>query len=450
MTQLRFRCARVLLSVCALVLAGCGTMPRIAPITTPASTVAHGEVYGGQQPVVGMSLQFYAVGNTGYGSTATGLFAAPITTNSNGGFSFAAYTCPTPNTQVYLVGVGGDPVAGNTGGNTNANPNLALMVALGACGGLNGSTHIHMNELTTVAAVWAFAPFMAGNTQSYLNIGASPTNALGLQLASEAAQEIANTSTGTFPGALPPGAVLPTSELNTIADILEACINSKGGTANDSTPCGNLFGQAPSATGYPTDTITAAMNIALNPARNISALYNIAAATAAFQPTLGTAPAAWTVAVQYTLGASAPNTIAADQSGNLWVTNNTGSSVTQFNNTGNPNLAFGTSGVLLSGLPAGIAIDLSGNAWIATGNNSLTEVSPSGTITTSLTGNGLNSPTGIAIDPSGNIWAVNSGSGANSVSVFSSSGTALTNSPFTGGGISAPAGIAINGNAKGN
>jgi len=439
----------------AVTLAGCGSgsVPSLSqnPVT-PSIAAPHGEAFGGQQPVVGMSLQLYAPGSTGYGSAATAVFSAPIMTNSDGDFSFPpGWTCPAGNPEVYLVGTGGDPVAGDTGG--SANPNLALMVALGLCGNLNASTHIHMNELTTVAAVWALAPFMSGSTQSYLNLGTSSTNNAGLQLAFEAANEVANISNGTFPGALPAGATLPTTMLNTLADVLEGCINSTGGTAGQGNSCGQLFEDAPSGSAHPTDTITAALNIAQNPARNVTALFDLVSATPAFEPNLSVAPSAWTVAIEYTGGGlSAPTAIAADQSGNIWAANGGSNSVSEFDNAGNAKS--GPSGITVGNIntPKGVAIDLSGNAWITnSGNNTITGLnSAGGLVGTPLSGNGLNQPTGIAIDANGNIWATNAASGANSVSAFTSAGGTLDGSAFTGAGIASPAGIAINGSADAN
>lgn len=457
--------AGIFLLGATVALAGCGgSSPTIESPTKPVSSVkmVQGRAFGGQQPVTGMTLQLYDAGSSGYGSAATGMLTGTLpTTDANGNFSFANPTCPHSSDQIYLVGTGGDPVAGNAsnGNSTAVNPNLSLMVALGNCGGLSTLSSVYMNELTTVAAVWALAPFMSGTASAYQNVGTSPTNATGLQLAFEAAQEVASIATGTFPGTtLPANATLPTNQLNTIADILEACINSKGGTEGNGSPCGTLFVDAPSASGsaYPTDVITAAMNIAQNPARNVGQLLDIASATPAFEPEVSTAPSAWIVAIQYTGGGlNAPAAIATDQSGDVWVTNTgtsgTSPSVSQFNNAGSPNASFGANGLYLSGAtPGGLAIDLSGNAWVTTSNDSLVEIGPSGSVATTLSGNGLNDPTGIAIDGGGNLWVVNSGSGANSVSGFTSTGTPLANSPFTGGAINAPAGIAINGNANAN
>jgi hypothetical protein len=419
------------------------------PITPAAASVPHGEAYGGQQPVTGMMLQLYAVGGSGYGSVATGLFSPTISTDSSGNFSFPTGYCPSgsPAVDVYLVGIGGVPIAGATGGVQN--PNLALMVALGPCNSLTGGTHIRMNELTTVAAVWALAPFMSGNTHSYLNVGTSSTNATGLSLAFEAASEVVNTSNGTFPGTLPTGATLPTTELNTIADILEACVNSKGGVENDGSACGTLFFDAPSGSAYPTDTITAAMNIAQNPANNVGNLWSIASATSAFKPDLGSAPNAWTVAITYSGGGlNTPWAVAADRAGNVWVANGGGSVVSWFDNLGNSKLATGTA---VGGVPTSVAIDLSGNAWVTAEDNNLYELSSADGSILSTIGSGqtgFDLPDGVAIDPAGEIWVINYSN--NTVSAVNSSGTALTGSPFNGAGINVPLGIAINGNAHAN
>jgi DNA-binding beta-propeller fold protein YncE len=445
-----------LLAAGAIALTGCGSSSMTAaktPVVTPAVTQPQGVAFGGQQPVVNMSIQLYAASGGGYGSAATAVFTSPITTSGTGGFTFPtgwASNCPSPTSEVYLVGTSGDPVAGNgTPGNPNSinNPNLALMVALGPCNSLTPSTHIHMNELTTVAAVWALAPFMSGNTTSYLNVGTSFTNSTGLQLAFAAAAEVADTSLGTLPGStMPAGGSLPGSGVvvNSIADVLEACINSDGGTANDSSACGQLFGFAPSGTGYPTDTITAAMNIALNPGRNVSQLYGVATGVSPFMPKAQ--PNAFTVAIQYTGGGlNAPTAIATDSSGYVWVANSGSAAVSRFDNLGNSLL--GTTGTTLGGTPSGIAIDLSGNAWVTASNNDVYELDKTtGSIAGTTPFTGFDTPTGIAVDPAGYIWVVNSGN--STVSAFNSAGTALSGSPFSGAGIASPAGIAINGNAN--
>jgi streptogramin lyase len=400
---------------------------------TVAAKALQGTVMGGQQPVAGVTLQLYQAGTSGYGSAATPL-GSTATTNAGGNFNLPSYTC-APGSQVYLVGTGGQPSPLMTNGN------LALMTGLGTCGGTYLSSFINVNELTTVATVWALAPFMINAT----HIGTSSTNTTGLAEAFAAINQIVATTNGTTPGpTLPAGATLPAAEINTLADILEQCINSSGGTTGDSSPCGNLFNLAPNAAGtvYPTDTIIAAMNIAQNPGRNVANLNKLRSASPVFQPALdvNSPPNAWTIAITYTGGGtfSSPSSIAADAGGNIWIANAGSNSVTKLDATGAALFNTAAGGF---NSPSAIAIDGSGNAWIANaGNGSVTKLNSAGSSGTAYSGNGLNAPKSIAVDGNGNIWAANSGS--NAVSAFTSSGTALSGSPFSGAGATTPVSVA--------
>jgi streptogramin lyase len=424
------------------VLSGCGSsmlapsMSSTSTASTPVTVAAkalQGTVMGGQQPVAGVTLQLYQAGTSGYGSAATPL-GSTATTNAGGNFNLPSYTC-APGSQVYLVGTGGQPSPLMTNGN------LALMTGLGTCGGTYLSSFINVNELTTVATVWALAPFMINAT----HIGTSSTNTTGLAEAFAAINQIVATTNGTTPGpTLPAGATLPAAEINTLADILEQCINSSGGTTGDSSPCGNLFNLAPNAAGtvYPTDTIIAAMNIAQNPGRNVANLNKLRSASPVFQPALdvNSPPNAWTIAITYTGGGtfSSPSSIAADAGGNIWIANAGSNSVTKLDATGAALFNTAAGGF---NSPSAIAIDGSGNAWIANaGNGSVTKLNSAGSSGTAYSGNGLNAPKSIAVDGNGNIWVANSGS--NAVSAFTSSGTALSGSPFSGAGATTPVSVA--------
>jgi hypothetical protein len=429
---------------------GCGTGTSPTPIASDAVTqpvavkapAVQGVFMGGQQAVAGVTVQLYQAGTTGYGSAATPL-GPSVQTTSNGNFTLPSYTC-SPGSQVYLVGTGGQPIAavGNTPAVTNNN--LAMMVGLGTCGGTYLNNFINVNELTTVATVWALAPFMTG----IANIGSSSTNSTGLANAFAAINELVATANGTLPGpTLPTGATLPLTEINTLGDILEQCINSGGGTAGDSSNCGNLFNLAPNAAGtvFPTDTIIAAMNIAQSPGRNVAALNRLRSTSPVFQPALNvnTPPSAWTIAITYTGGGlSTPSSIAADATGAVWVTNSGNSSVTKLDNTGTA--VSGPSGFTAGGfsVPSAIAIDTSGNAWVAnSGNNTITMLNSTGMTGAVFSNNGLSTPKSIAIDGSGNIWVGNTGS--STVSAFTSTGGVLTGSPYSGAGTSAPVSIAV-------
>jgi hypothetical protein len=426
-------------------LSGCGAGVSTVPADVPAKITvptAHGIVMGGQQPVAGVTLQLYQAGTSGYGSAATPL-GPTAQTYSTGNFDLPSYTCAV-GSQVYLVGTGGQPIAATDTTPAVTNNNLALMVGLGTCGGTYLNNFINVNELSTVATVWALAPFMTG----IANIGTSPTNTAGLANAFAAINELVTTTNGSLPGpALPVGATAPLTEINTLGDIFEQCINSGGGVAGDSSNCGKLFNLAPDATGtvYPTDTITAALNIAHNPGRNVANLNKQRSANPVFQPTLdvNSPPTSWTIAITYMGGGlSSPTSIATDAAGAVWVTNSGNASVTKLDNTGAA--VSGASGFTAGGFstPTAIAIDANGNAWITnSGNNTVTELSSNGSAGTVYHGNGLNTPKSIAIDGSGNVWVGNAG--ANTVSGFTNSGAGIAGSPYTGAGISAPSTIAI-------
>jgi trimeric autotransporter adhesin len=282
--SLRVICGFFLLS---FLLGGCA-QNQPAKVTEPL--VRHSSVHGGQQPVSGSTLQLYAVGTTGDGSPATPLLTQTVTSDANGNFTITgAYTCPSASTLVYVTATGGNP--GLSSGTNNAA--LALMAALGPCGSLGPSTFISMNELTTVAAVWALAPFMS----SYSSIGSRSTDATTLASAFTLASEYVNTTTGTAPGLnVPTGTTVPVAQLNTLADILSSCVNSPGGVAGDGSACGTLFvAAAPSGGTAPVEVIGAGLNIANNPAANVSRLFGLVTATAPFQPMLAAVPADLTV-----------------------------------------------------------------------------------------------------------------------------------------------------------
>src|ERR1700722_3753687 len=144
----------------------------------------HGLVNGGQQPVVGATIQLYAVGTTGDGSAATPLLTAPMTTGAGGAFSLTGlFICPTPTTLVYLLATGGNP--GLSVGTNNTS--IALIAALGQCQTLGPSTFISLNEVTTVAALSALATYFTSPT----SIGSGTADASALSSAFTLASEYA-------------------------------------------------------------------------------------------------------------------------------------------------------------------------------------------------------------------------------------------------------------------
>ncbi len=422
------------ISAAVLIMTGCAG--SVSSVSSTPGTISlkglHGIAHGGQQPVVSSSIQIYQAGASGYGAGATALLGTPVLTDSNGNFTITqSYHC-TSGTQVYIVATGGQPLTGVT------NSAVALMAGLGLCDNLSSSTYTVINEVTTVASVWSLAPFMTGT-----NIGAPSTNAAGLANAFADINTLVNTSSG-FAYSSTTGVALPNAEINTIANSLAACINTSGPS---STGCYNLFHAAPNAdSSIPSDTITASINIARNPSRNVSTIISNATGYAQFAPTIVSANDL-TLAVTYTgSGLSGPSAAAVDSSGNIWVTNATGNSVTEVTHTGT--VLSGTSGYTPTGLssPSAIAFDVSGHAWITNAGttSSLSELSSSGTNVGSspFTGGGLSTPTGIAFDAAGNAWISNSGN--SKVSEFSSTGSALSSSGYSVSGLTAPVGVAVN------
>ncbi|HZY63201.1 MAG TPA: chitobiase/beta-hexosaminidase C-terminal domain-containing protein [Edaphobacter sp.] len=297
------------LALSALVLiSGCSQTESSSTKTSPSPpppqsnvTGAAGAVNGGQVPITGAVIQLYAVGTTGDGSAATPLLTGSVTSDAYGGFSLAdKYTCPSPAALVYLTATGGTP---SLASGTN-NSGIALMAALGPCGTINSSTFIQLNELTTVASVFALAPYMT----TFDHLGHGPDDIGVFNAAFTSVNELVNTSTGTIPGpTLPAGYEVPTTQINTIADILASCVDSTGGVAGDSSPCGKLFQNTGGST--TTNTITAALQMAQNPATNTTQLFSLISPSSPFQPVLDAAPASFTAAI--VPPGSAPSTVPA-------------------------------------------------------------------------------------------------------------------------------------------
>ena len=457
----------------AVMLTGCSGFTNSvavpsAPGTSSLPTIA-GTVMGGQSAIGYSTIQVWQVGSTGYGTGATALIPTLNTTNgyflggapgctasgsqtcyatvlttSVGGFALSGdYTCTT-GSELYITATGGQANPGNN------NTAIAQLLGYGPCGGSSNPAHIVLNELATVASVYALQQFMpaTGSSVTPWNVGSSSTNVAGLTSAFGDIGSLANVVTGS---AVPPTStvITPAAEVNTLADVLAACVNSNGPASSG---CSSLFGYAPNAdASTPGDTISAALNIARNPQRQVGNIIGSVIPQPPFQPTI-TSATDLTLAITYTgSGISLPTAVAVDGSGNVWVANKgtsaANSSVTELSHTGS--VLSGASGYNPSSvlnLPSALAVDTSGNVWVANaGNSTLTELSSAGanSFTSAASAGGLSTPSGVAIDTFGDLWLSNSG--ANVVSEFSSAGTVLSGTTgYTGSGLSAPVGIAIN------
>ena len=245
----------------------------------------HGTLYGGQQPVVGAQVYLYAAGSGSNGAASRSMLATPgyVVTGPGGLFNITGlYTCQ-PGDQVYILALGGD-----AGGGPNSA--IALMAALGPCGALNANTFITVNEVTTVAAVYALAPYMTGPT----NVGAANANALAAAFASS--HNMVDTTTGLAPATTVVGnGIVPQAAVNSLANSLAACINSPSG----SNTCATLFSDTMAGAATPTNTVQATLNVANNPTQNAAAIYSLATPQSPFQPTLQSAPSSYALPILF-------------------------------------------------------------------------------------------------------------------------------------------------------
>jgi hypothetical protein len=310
-----------------------------------------------------------------------------LLTDNNGFFHISGdYTCTTGQ-QVYLLATGGNP--GLPAGQVN--PALALMAALGACPegqSTFASTvpFINLNEVSTVAAAYALSGFMTDAT--HVSSASTPNALQGLANAFLTVTNLVDIASGAARiQSVGGNGDVPQAEINSLANMLVTCVNSDG-TAG----CTPLFSNAPDSAGVaPTNTISAALNIARKPGANVAALFTASQITPTFQPTLTAAPNDWSLAL----------TFYADK---------------------------------MVG-PYFPAIDSVGNVWVpAYQNNTLIEFDPTGNILSGangFTGGGLNLPYSIAIDSHDNPWVINFGPvNASTVSKFSTTGAALVSSPY--------------------
>ena len=435
-----------------ILLAGCGGGSSLnrnpTPLPTPASAELMGKLLGGQYPVAGSEVQLYATGASGYGAGAKALLSPAVTTDKSGNFiiPYGSYTCPSSDALTYLVATGGDPGVGSN------NSAIALMATVGPCGDIADLPSITVNEITTVASVWALSPFLGYGGK----VGTSAHNAQGLLNAFANVNNLIDPSQGKAPGtSAPAGAIIPVSKINTLANILASCVNSGGATE-----CDALFAQAtPSGGTTPSNTLDAALNIARNPARNVAKLFALPTPSSPFQPSLGIKPPDWLIGLTFSGGGlNYPAAIAVDAQGNVWAANVCGSdspcsSVSEFSSTGEPLSPAGgfTDGTFWESY--GLAIDIHGNVWVtneqtASGNSGRGKVvlldstgkviSPDG----GYFGGGLDFPFAVATDSSGNVWTANLGD--SSATKLANNGSVISGSAgFGAGSLAGPVAVAI-------
>ncbi|WP_298622578.1 hypothetical protein [uncultured Legionella sp.] len=239
---------------------------------------------------------------------------------------------------------------------------------------------ITINELTTVGAAFSMAQFFH-NGQIF-------GKSLGLKIASGMNANLVSPIDGRLSTVImsSPNADQTNTKrsLNNLANLIAHCVR------NVSNACTILFNLTTIDGVVPTNTLDALLNIAHNPANNVSLIYNQSSQLPVYVPLLANSPDAWTLAVKFNNSGSlnAPFGGAAktifDKYGNAWITNN----VVQ----GTPDSSHWIMVLKPNGQPADGA------------NN--TPVSP-------IFGGGLlGNAFGITIDTKGSIWAGNFGWGS--------------------------------------
>ena len=408
----RARLTATLLASSALFTAGCANMATTATSTDSfgSEAVISGGVKGGNQPVVGATVQMYGAGLMGVGSPAL-LYATTITDN-NGGFSFVksannsttypsngnTYSCGTSTDRQLYIKV----TRGNTAGNINGavNEAAAFLAPVGYCSQVSAATFVNVSEVTTVATIAALAQFINPTTESIGNDGIAEAyqainkafNTVPLLVnafsgLANPSVKIAGSATGAGVAGVTVTATPEYAKLNTIANIISSCVNQS--TSTSTSNCSTLFANAvpPASTSttdqmnatFPvaTDTIQATLYMLLNPTDGSTAnrtnLYNLQPPAAPFQPTVSAVPTDWTIGINY---AAAGNCT-------------TGTATGQFISD-----------------PADMNIDANGNIWMANtqnGSSTLAELSPLG-VPMNCVVYGGSSRGGGTIDTKGNVW----------------------------------------------
>lgn len=408
----------------------------VEPLEAHVSGSFQGRVSRGRQPAVGAHVYLYATGSGSAGGkdiaatsgnasvsllNSTGSNVSSdgtnyyVITGADGGFTIAGdYTC-TPGTQLYLYAVGGNPGAANSSAAT-------FLAGVGACptgaSTLPANAFYNVNEVTTVATAYALAGFASDPLHIAANSGpsGSPMSQLaatGIANAMANVSNLVDLSSGqalaTTPGV---NGSVPQAEINTLANILASCINGSG---QASSSCATLFNLAKSDgnTGTtPTDTATAAINIAHNVTQNVSALYALQSHPEPYAG-MSVQPNDFSLAISFAGGgAAAPRSVAIDASGNVWGISNAGV-VNAYSPLGVPFSADGLPSATTSMLNS-LTIDSEGDIWVQDVNGVYSEFGPTGGMLSPAGGYTGGNPgsSGLTTDSFGYFWSANNSDGS--------------------------------------
>jgi len=404
---------RQTLNFAALVL----TFTFLANPASAGGTIG-GRVEGGGGPIAEADVSLWVT------TSSSPRKLAATRTADDGSFELTA-AVETQDGVLYLIAEGG---AAKARAGTKPNPATALMATLGT----EPPERVTINELTTVASVWTAAQFLNGSALS--------GNPIGLRIAAGNVPNLVDLETGSLgPVVMNPlnGPQTTTlAKLNTLGLLLSGCV------AAIPDACGKLFDAATPPGGMvPTDTLSAAQNIARYPWHNADTLFGLLDEfypvpegkryrDVALIPYLFYAPSSWTLSLVYAGGGFyAVGGAAIDVEGNFWTNNNwmPGSQTTIYRQFGGGSGKFAPDGTPLSpmitgfsggGLDSpgwGIAFSADDKVWLTNLIGSTISVldRKTGKPLSPETGYNfdgkLGQMQGILVAPNGDIWTVDNG-----------------------------------------
>ena len=314
----------------------------------------------------------------------------------------------------------------------------------------------------------------AGLAHAFLN-AANLVNAVGTTSAPPTGQAYAtpplNATTGATAVALQN--VVPNQLINTLGNIVQACVNSTG--ASGTNACATLFANTTPSSNYsastaaPTNTLQALVNLAKYPFMGTANLYNIAQPSGFYQPVLTAAPPDFSIAILWRSYAGGANQLGSvyyttlDINDNVYATALTAPSTgsvagaapfianaltsngggiwaapaTISSSTTNVCSAFG--GTALLDPPCIAATDTLGNLWVANGQADTGQggVYTAGYLAQVLTSNGTvtqftlpspstDFPLGLAVDKSNDLFFTTSNASGPNLFKLPHGSTSLT------------------------
>ncbi|MBU3031111.1 hypothetical protein [Paracoccus marinaquae] len=377
-----------------------------------------GKVTGGGGPVAKSSVVLWVAGE------AEPAKLSEATTDQDGAFRFEFDAGTTHGGVLYLTARGGEARLDAVQAD---NPAIGLMAVLGA----TAPTEVTINELTTVASVWAGAQFLQGDAFS--------GHALGLQIAAGNVPNLVEIATGGLGPVIqdPLNSTQTTSmaTMTTVGNLLAGCI-----TRVQPDACERLFeASTPPGGPAPSDTLTAAQAIALHPWNRPADLFAVfdhlypapqgpGSRSAPFRPYLSFAPGSWTIALRYAGGGlSGLGGIAIDGDGDAWAANNqmAGSQSTMYGGIGGTLSELAANGRPLSPMTAGytgggvdfpgwgLTVAGDGKVWVTSiEGRTISVFDPAGQPLSPSTGYHLDGQLGgmqgINTTPDGDVWALDS------------------------------------------